>query len=1100
MTVGFQTVLPATIIVKGKTTSGWASTNPILKKYELGAELTTTPGTVLLKVGDGVTAWSSLQYVAAAGGGGGGGNVATDVIWDNAGDLAVGSGSNAAVKLPKGTALQYLRVNSAGTALEYATLSITSADIANGTIVDADISATAGIVRSKLNFGTGLVNTDISGSAGIVRTKLDFGTGLVDADINASAGIVRSKLNFGTGLVNTDLATGAAIDIAKLNATGTRDGSHALFGDGTWKTTTGGASDTSNQNIFSYRGNGRKWAAGLAASYTGAGVIIWKADVRVATTAAGTLATSFANGQSVDGVTLATNDRILIKNQVTGSENGFYTVNASGAPTRTTDADTANELPRAGAKVTSGTTNANTFWYQTSGPVTVGTTTLSFAKFKPAKLIDYGDSVTELMYGNVVTRIRNRMARYNGKRVSPGWINGAPDSSLATGGVNILQPYKFRLTAGSYNTPTGKNIVEERGLGLYTFYGNSTTPSVLTLSDTSNANTTAVFAVAEFHYTASGTLADAGSLEIRIDGTLVNTITTYDAALGAGKFESGRTYTWVGTEAAHTVTVTFITNPARFEGVYLAYGDEMVWVYNGGNAGEKFNDFLFVQTGHTNPPTLEAGKSVDADAVILSYGINDYADGLSAMGTDVTSAINTTKAMIDDVSLGILIPYATQTRTDWESYVTAIKTSASNLSVPVIDTSWMLKPNLGAGSVGGDPHDLVVDSDNTHETTAGGIVWADMVANFLLGDNINWMYEVEAMAIRLLGRQTGLSISLDEGQTAATFYTPPFDSALYLKSYVAGSTLAQMTMQHNAGAATSGTLAQISFAGHDGTGPIQSGTGIPTAIAWMRAITNGALSPTSRAVEFAFGNTAVGSTTVAERMRILAGGWLQFGEFAAPAGTASKVALGARLSGSNHQAGFLMPDSSVRVVASSSFTDADVDPTVALRPTNALAETFNRAETATANLAAVMTSGQLFMVAVALRAGMTVTSIVFVSGTTSVVSPTHWWFSLHDSARVLLGQTADQTTTTTNWTGTPAAVSLVLASAYPVVTSGLYYLAIMFTAGTMPTLLGAAGNATPWAIAPILNGNSSSTGLTTTAPGTAGAITGGTARPYAYVL
>ena len=51
----------------------------------------------------------------------GGGDVATDVIWDAAGDLAVGSGANTAAKLTMGTALQVLRVNAGATALEYAT-------------------------------------------------------------------------------------------------------------------------------------------------------------------------------------------------------------------------------------------------------------------------------------------------------------------------------------------------------------------------------------------------------------------------------------------------------------------------------------------------------------------------------------------------------------------------------------------------------------------------------------------------------------------------------------------------------------------------------------------------------------------------------------------------------------------------------------------------------------------------------------------------------------------------------------------------------------------------------------------------------------------
>lgn len=98
--------------------------------------------------------------------------------------------------------------------------------------------------------------------------------------------------------------------------------------------------------------------------------------VRVATTTNGTLATAYENGDTVDGVTLATGDRILLKNQSTGAENGIYTVNASGAPTRATDADGAGELYQ-GLKVhvLEGTTNARTTWkLTTSGTITIGST------------------------------------------------------------------------------------------------------------------------------------------------------------------------------------------------------------------------------------------------------------------------------------------------------------------------------------------------------------------------------------------------------------------------------------------------------------------------------------------------------------------------------------------------------------------------------------------------------------------------------------------------------------------------------------------------------------------------------------------------------
>lgn len=102
----------------------------------------------------------------------------------------------------------------------------------------------------------------------------------------------------------------------------------------------------------------------------------WKVPVRVATTAAGTLATAFANGQSIDGVVLATNDRILIKNQAAGAENGIYVVQAAGAPVRATDADGGTELnPGTGVTVIEGTANGDkVFIIISDAAVTIGTT------------------------------------------------------------------------------------------------------------------------------------------------------------------------------------------------------------------------------------------------------------------------------------------------------------------------------------------------------------------------------------------------------------------------------------------------------------------------------------------------------------------------------------------------------------------------------------------------------------------------------------------------------------------------------------------------------------------------------------------------------
>lgn len=117
----------------------------------------------------------------------------------------------------------------------------------------------------------------------------------------------------------------------------------------------------------------------------------WKQSVRAATTANGTLASAFENGDTIDGVVLATGNRILIKNQSTASENGIYTVNASGAPTRASDADTGAELVNASVYVSEGTTLADTQWTcTTNAPITVGSTSIAFAQVTGGGSVAWG--------------------------------------------------------------------------------------------------------------------------------------------------------------------------------------------------------------------------------------------------------------------------------------------------------------------------------------------------------------------------------------------------------------------------------------------------------------------------------------------------------------------------------------------------------------------------------------------------------------------------------------------------------------------------------------------------------------------------------------
>ena len=121
----------------------------------------------------------------------------------------------------------------------------------------------------------------------------------------------------------------------------------------------------------------------------------WKDEVVVATTTAGTLATSFANASVVDGVTLVTGNRILIKNQTTASENGIYIVNATGAPTRATDNDTQADILGTAVFVANGTSNGGTRWVcNNTGTITVGTTAINFVQFSAGSTYTAGNGLT----------------------------------------------------------------------------------------------------------------------------------------------------------------------------------------------------------------------------------------------------------------------------------------------------------------------------------------------------------------------------------------------------------------------------------------------------------------------------------------------------------------------------------------------------------------------------------------------------------------------------------------------------------------------------------------------------------------------------------
>jgi hypothetical protein len=122
-----------------------------------------------------------------------------------------------------------------------------------------------------------------------------------------------------------------------------------------------------------------------------------------------TLTAVSTGAMTVDGVAPALNDRVLVKNEVTGSHDGIYTVTTVGGIgvlyvlTRATDYDQAADIFEGTyTLIEEGTANAATGWVMnTSGAITVGTTALNFTQFNAVSASDATLTTSDITTNNV---------------------------------------------------------------------------------------------------------------------------------------------------------------------------------------------------------------------------------------------------------------------------------------------------------------------------------------------------------------------------------------------------------------------------------------------------------------------------------------------------------------------------------------------------------------------------------------------------------------------------------------------------------------------------------------------------------------------------
>jgi hypothetical protein len=345
-----------------------------------------------------------------------------------------------------------------------AVISNASGKVAVSSVTDTELGYVSGVtsaIQTQINTKLTATNnlSDVTNTS-TARTNLGLAIGTnvqaYDAELEAIAGLTSAA---NKGIQFTGVGTASVFDLTTAGK--------ALIDDAdatTQRTTLGlGTIATQNANSVAVTGGsitglGTPSSGSDAATKTYVDNLITGIKTRIICRAASTanvvIATALENGDTLDGVTLATSDRVLLKNQTTASENGVYTVVASGSASRDTEYDVISELAGQLVIIQEGTVNADTIYLCTTDTsATLGSSSITFTKVEPTN----SGTVTSIVASTGLT---------GGTITSSGTI--AIDTSVVTTLTGTQTLTNKTLTSPALGTPASGVLTNTTGLPLTT--------------------------------------------------------------------------------------------------------------------------------------------------------------------------------------------------------------------------------------------------------------------------------------------------------------------------------------------------------------------------------------------------------------------------------------------------------------------------------------------------------------------------------------------------------------------------------------------------------------------------------------------------------